>query len=286
MATPSAPSDRRPLELADHLRCTTLSGLLRGKLCEQLQARPARRLATGRVLYVRGDAARSVFLVRSGLVKTSMVSEGGEELTLRVCPPGEIIGELCWCSGERREQAVALEPSEVVEIPLADLIAQLKRSPEAMADFIVAACDQLADAYDKLESRSFESTAARLVRTLIRLARDLGEQTASGISIPHYIKQEELAHLIGARREVVSTWLNRLRARRLLSYTRKGRITMDVSGLAAYLQTLSRARTAVRTRVSHHGLAHRGVTGALRDLPGASSDTPPGPPAAARRGPG
>jgi len=130
-----------------------------------------------------------------------------------------------------------------VEIPLTDLIAQLKRSPEAMVDFIVAACDQLAAAYDKLESRSFESTAARLVRTLIRLARDLGEQTANGISIPHYIKQEELAHLIGARREVVSTWLNRLRARRLLSYTRKGRITMDVSGLAAYLQTLSRART-------------------------------------------
>ncbi|HEY6158724.1 MAG TPA: Crp/Fnr family transcriptional regulator [Gemmatimonadales bacterium] len=234
---------RPALEFADHLQCTTLSGLLRGKLCEQLMARPARRVPAGRVLYVRGDAARSVFLVRSGLVKTSMVSEGGEELTLRVCPRGEIIGELCWCSGERREQAVALEASEVVEIPLTDLIAQLKRSPEAMVDFIVAACDQLAAAYDKLESRSFESTAARLVRTLIRLARDLGEQTANGISIPHYIKQEELAHLIGARREVVSTWLNRLRARRLLSYTRKGRITMDVSGLAAYLQTLSRART-------------------------------------------
>ena len=232
----------RPVAPSDHMQCATLSSLLRGKLCEQLKARPARRVRAGRVLYVRGDAARSVFLVRSGLVKTSMVSEGGAELTLRVCPPGEIFGELCWCSGERREQAMALEPSDVVEIPLGDLVAQLKRNPEAMADFIVAACDQLADAYDQLESRSFESTPARLVRTLIRLARDLGEETPTGISIPHYIKQEELAHLIGARREVVSTWLNRLRARRLLSYTRKGRITMDLSGLGSYLQTLSPAR--------------------------------------------
>ena len=206
-------------------------------------ARPARRVAAGAFVYLKGDAARSVYLLRSGLVRTSVVWRDGREYILRLVRPGELIGETSFGAPEYGEHARTLEASEVVEIPLTDLIAQLKRSPEAMADFIVAACDQLADAYDKLESRSFESTAARLVRTLIRLARDLGEQTANGISIPHYIKQEELAHLIGARREVVSTWLNRLRARRLLSYTRKGRITMDVSGLAAYLQTLSRART-------------------------------------------
>src|ERR1051325_2366116 len=132
-------------------------------------ARPARRVPAGRVLYVRGDAARSVFLVRSGLVKTSMVSEGGEELTLRVCPRGEIIGELCWCSGERREQAVALEASEVVEIPLSDLIAPLKRSPGPVVVFLGAECARRAAAYDKRESGSFESPPARLVRTLIRL---------------------------------------------------------------------------------------------------------------------
>src|SRR2546421_12994744 len=113
-ATPAAagaqtvPPDIDLLEFADHLHCITLSSRLRGKLCEQLKARPARRVRAGQVLYVTGDAARSVFLVRSGLIKTSVVSPGGDELTLRVCRPGEVFGELCWCIGQRREEAVAL----------------------------------------------------------------------------------------------------------------------------------------------------------------------------------
>jgi len=45
-----------------------------------------------------------------------VVSEGGNELILGLHKPGEIFGELCFCGGERREQAMAIEESEVVEI--------------------------------------------------------------------------------------------------------------------------------------------------------------------------
>src|SRR5688572_10869537 len=91
--------------LTTHLQCVALSDLFRGKLCEELGRGPARRLESGEFLYHMGEAARSIYLMRSGLIKTSLVSPGGHELTLRLHKTGDILGELCLCIGERREQA-------------------------------------------------------------------------------------------------------------------------------------------------------------------------------------
>src|SRR5688500_2587490 len=120
--------------LPDHSECRILSQLFRGKLCEDLARRPARRLAAGEFVYRMGDPARSVYLVRRGLVKTAVVSPGGQELTLRIHRPGDVLGELCLCSGERREHAAAVEASEVVAITLEMLVARLRQDPLAALD--------------------------------------------------------------------------------------------------------------------------------------------------------
>jgi CRP/FNR family cyclic AMP-dependent transcriptional regulator len=226
---------------AEHVRLKADCNLFRGTLCEALARRPARRVRAGVFLYLMGEAARSIYLVRSGLVKTSVISPGGQELTLRVYRPGDILGELCLCTGERRDQAVALEASEVVEIPLELLIGQLRRDPQAALDFASAACEHLAEAYERLRSLSTDPVLERLARTLLELATGFGEPTPHGTRITHYITQEELARMIGARREVVSGLLNRLRERGVISYTRRGLIIVSRESLEAFLHSIEPA---------------------------------------------
>jgi CRP/FNR family cyclic AMP-dependent transcriptional regulator len=227
-----------PPRLTDHSQCVAVSHLFRGKLCEELGRRPARRVEAGGFLYHMGEPAHSVYLVRSGLIKTSMVSPGGQQLTLRVHKSGDILGELCLCLGERREQAVALERSEVVEIPVDLLIGRLRQDPNAALAFASAACEHLAQAYERLRSLSVEPAMRRLVRTLLDLAEDLGETTPLGTQITHHITQEELARLIGARREVVSSLLNQLRIAGLISYTRRGLIVVNRRALWELLDSI------------------------------------------------
>lgn len=232
----------RPLtrqRLTDHSQCVVVSGLLRGKLCEELGGRPARRIKAGEFLYHMGEAARSVYLVREGLVKTSVVSPGGQDLTLRIHRTGDILGELCLCLGERREQAVSLEQSQVVEIPLDLLVGRLRQDPNSALEFVSAACGHLVQAYERLRSLSVEPTMARLIRILLDLASSLGETTPQGTQIVHHITQEELARLISARREVVSGLLNRLRIDGWIRYTRRGFIEVDKIALAAYIDSMS-----------------------------------------------
>jgi CRP/FNR family transcriptional regulator, cyclic AMP receptor protein len=235
------PVNRPPRELTDHAQCLALSSGLRGKLCEQLAQLPARQVQSGDHLYLMGNPARSVFLLKTGLVKTSVIFPEGQELTLKIYKPGEILGELCLCGGGRREEAIALEPSSVTEIPLASMLGQLRRNPEMALELASVLCERLADAYERVESLSWETVLERLIRTLLKLAADLGDTSASGTHIGHYIKQEELAKIVGARREVVSGLLNRLRNSGHISYSPRGFIAVNRAALQAYIDARASA---------------------------------------------
>jgi CRP/FNR family cyclic AMP-dependent transcriptional regulator len=227
-------------ELSDHSQCVVLSSSLRGKLCAQLAQLPSRHLRAGERIYLMGNPARSLFLLQSGLVKTSVISPDGQELTLRIYGSGDILGELCLCGGGRRDEAIALEASAVTELPLAVLLGRLKREPEAALELASIMCERLADAYERVESLSWETVLERLVRTLLKLAADFGE-SVSDSHIGHYIKQDELAKIVGARREVVSGLLNRLRNSGHISYSPRGFISVDRAALQAYVDARASA---------------------------------------------
>ena len=70
---------------------------------QSFHARPARRLAAGAFVYLKGDAAQSVYLLRSGLVKISVVSRGGRESILRLARPGELFGKTSLGAPEHQE---------------------------------------------------------------------------------------------------------------------------------------------------------------------------------------
>jgi CRP/FNR family transcriptional regulator, cyclic AMP receptor protein len=228
-----------PPLLNHHAGCLAVSRHFRGRLCEQLARGPGRTLEAGERLYTMGQPATTLYLVRRGLLKTSLISPGGRELTLRLYPAGEIVGALCLCTGERREQATALESSEVVEITLDALLRRVRQDPQSAVDLASAVCEHLADAQEALRDLSFTPVTERLGRALLGLASRLGEPGPGGTLLSHYITQEELAHIVGARREVVSVLLNRLRTDGLINYTRRGLIRINREALQSYVDSIS-----------------------------------------------
>jgi CRP/FNR family transcriptional regulator, cyclic AMP receptor protein len=227
------------LNFSEHAEGLAASGLLRGKLCEQLTNREARALSPGEAIYSIGDPAHHIYFLRKGLAKTSIISAGGKELILGIHAPGEIFGELCFCKGKRREQSISMEHGEVVEIHFENLISGLQSNRQVLLDVLQGVCRRLSEAYDQLLILSFDKTMERLIRKLLDLAEHLGEPAPEGVSIMHYVKQEELAQMIGAPREVVSSLLNQLRERDLVSYSRKRRLTVNPDALRTYLTSIS-----------------------------------------------
>lgn len=223
------------MNMADHRQCLALSGCFRGKLCDQLMGRPGRRLAKDDLVYGLGEAAQSVFFLRQGLVKLTSLTEDGRELILRMHQAGEVFGELCHCTGERREQAVAMEDCEIVELHFDEFVAHLQSNRPAFLLFLSNVSQQLSEAYEQIQTLSFSSTMERLARTLTRLAEEFGEPEGEWIRLTHYFRQDDLAQMIGARREVVSTLLNQLREQGVVTYTRKDSLLLHRAGLERVL---------------------------------------------------
>jgi CRP/FNR family transcriptional regulator, cyclic AMP receptor protein len=230
------------MNFASHGSCEALSRSLRGKLCEELTRGVARVIPAGQFIYCAGDPAHSIYFLHSGLAKTSVFSQSGEELILRLYKSGEIFGELCFCGGRRLEQAVCMRDCAVIEIDFHSLVDHLQLNRQALLDFLQVISLHLSESYDQLRTFTFDETTTRLVNKLLQLSVEFGEPAENGVEIKQYIKQEELAQMIGARREVVSTLLNRLREIGLLRYSRKGRLKLRPQALQQYLQSLSDER--------------------------------------------
>lgn len=203
--------------------------------------RPKRRVAAGAFVYLRGDGAQSVYLPRSGLVKTSLVWRDGREFILQVARPGDLFGVARLAAQGTADHARALETSEIVEIPTAELLAHLTHEPAALADFLGVLARRLAEAHEAARRLVFATALERLCLALLELARDLGQPDGVFTTVPHHITQEDLGRMTGARREVVSGLLNRLRDRRVISYNRGGIIRVNRDALAKYTQSLARA---------------------------------------------
>lgn len=209
---------------------------------ELFHGRPARRVAAGVFVYLKGDAARSAYVVRTGLIKTSIVWRDGREFIFRLAKPGELFGETSLGAPEYGEHARALEASEIVEIPAAELVTQIGRDPDSATAILKDLALRLAEARQATRNLAFATTSERLCQVLQRLASEIGEPDGEVTKIPHYIKQEDVARMTGARREVVSGLLNRQRERGVISYSRKGTLHVDPSALDRYLQSLRRSR--------------------------------------------
>ncbi len=91
-----------------------------------------RRLEAGETLFRAGDPGEAMYIVASGEVEISVVDRAGQKIVLTGRHRGDVFGELSMLdAGPRTATAVALVPTEVLELDRADLLLLVTRKPEA-----------------------------------------------------------------------------------------------------------------------------------------------------------
>jgi CRP-like cAMP-binding protein len=211
---------------------STLAPIFRGRLCEILLAtRGPRIFERHAIIYDLGETDRSLFFIRQGLVKTGTISEEGREIIYDVRRDGDVVGELCALDRPRRDRAVAIDTTAAIAIKFEEVIATLAGNSGLLTTFIVALGGVLADAYDQLNHVARGDVTHGVVAVLRTLARKLGRPRGPLVEINAYLTQEELAQMVAARRERVSTALNTLRRDGAIMYSDDGHLLLDLVAL-------------------------------------------------------
>jgi CRP/FNR family transcriptional regulator, cyclic AMP receptor protein len=225
-----------PVDGTDSLRDATLAsalaGVFRGRFCDiLLRDRVAVTFEEGAVVYELGETQRALWFVRNGIVKIGTITADGREIIYDVRKEGDVVGELCAFEPVRRDRAVVVERAELVGIAIAEALDAIARHPGALQDLVEVFGGALAEAYDQLNSLAHDDLMHRLRKTLRSLADKLGAADGEFVEIGTYLTQDELAQMVKARRERVSTALNILRQSGVVQYSPRGRLRVDMRAL-------------------------------------------------------
>ena len=241
LSSASSESNNAALELDDSLESqaavsTALLSVFRGRFCDSILAdRKAATFKKHEVIYEVGNEERTFFFLRSGYVKVGTIAANGREVIYDVRKEGDVVGELCASELKRPDRAVALENTEAISVPFAEIMDVLLNKPDLVALLLDVFCRALKEAYVQVNTLAIDGTVDRLVKVLVGLAAKIGRPSGSLMELPAYLTQEEIAQMVAARRERISTALNSLRRRGMVHYWARGHLMLDMASLEGHL---------------------------------------------------
>ncbi|HJZ88287.1 MAG TPA: Crp/Fnr family transcriptional regulator [Polyangia bacterium] len=171
-------------------------------LCGRLQvrARPA-----GAILVAEDEAGDAMYVIAEGQAKVALFGENGREITLSVLRPGDFFGEMALFDGRPRSaNVVAMSATTLLCLPREAFLAHIKARPQTALRLLAEMSGRLRKADDIIANLALHDVEARLVRTLIRLAHEDGEQREEGLLLRRRPTQQDLANMVGSCRETVS----------------------------------------------------------------------------------
>jgi len=197
---------------------------------------PERSVPKAARIFSPGEPSHSLFLLRRGLVKLSTLTSKGEEITLRVYRPGEIFGEGCLSRPLHRYWATALERSEILEAPVERALESFVQSPELAIELLATLTERLGSAYDELQT---VASRIAVVRVAARLAAFPGIDLPDGrwVQLTNRFTHEELAQIVGIRRETLTRALSRLKELHVVDCVAGRPLRIHRAGLEALLTT-------------------------------------------------
>lgn len=200
--------------MADALRTLEAAELFRELPRQDLEllaaAAIAERHRARAFIFLEGDPARWLYLVKGGRVKILKQSPSGKEVALELLGPGEIFGGVAVFEGRPYPaSAQAVDPTEVLKVPAERLLAVAERHPQLVRRMALLVGQRLRRAHERVRALAVEPVERRLAGALLRLAEREG--IGKGGRFPYRLTRQNLAELAGTTVETTIRILARWR---------------------------------------------------------------------------
>lgn len=189
--------------------------------------------------YTCGDQDGMVYFIVSGQIKLLMLAPDGKECILAIHTAGDIFGELCLSGATTRaETAIAMEETELKQIPSASFFERLQRDA-LFTGFVQYLAVRIADQQQVIANLVTVDSEQRLGKTLLQLARKLGKKDPRSIRIDQKISHEELSEMVGTTRPRISGFMQRFRTLGLIERNADHSLIIQEQKLTEYLAGLA-----------------------------------------------
>ncbi len=181
------------------------SDLSANVLDELLSRMTKRSYQKNNMILMEDEFGDTFFIIASGSIKITRVSEDGREVILAMLGESEFFGEMSLLDGETRSaNAIAIEESEVLILKRHDFLLFLERFPKIAISLLTEMAGRIRKSDQQIESLSLSDAEHRIGITLIRMAEELGTIRQGKVEISNLPYQQDIANMAGTSRETVS----------------------------------------------------------------------------------
>jgi len=194
-----------------------------------------RRVKRGEPLFKAGDEFHSVYAIRSGFFKSSLIDNDGREQVTGFFMGGELLGMDAVGSGSYNGNAIALEDSEVCVMPFA-LVEQVSRElPSLQRHLHSVLAREIVRDHGVMMLLGSMRAEERLATFLINLSRRFVRRGYSSSDFHLRMTREELGSYLGLKLETVSRLFSQFQRDGLIEVNQKHVRILDLAGLEGVL---------------------------------------------------
>jgi CRP-like cAMP-binding protein len=188
------------------------------------------------IIFHQGDESHDVFLIVSGKVRIFCNTPSGNETSIQIFSANEMIGEFAAIDRQPRSAtAQAITNCILLELRQERFIRYLKELPDFTMNLLGLLVQKLRSITEYAETIAQYDIGGRLLHIILYYNAKIGKEIARNkcYEVDLGLCQEDLASMVGARREWVNRLLVQWRERGLIDFSR-GRITiLDLPAMKA-----------------------------------------------------
>ena len=207
----------------DHLKKENIFADLSSSDLEKISNKMIlRNYNKGQVILLEESKGETFFVIKTGEVKVTKLSDDGREVILAILGESEFFGEMSLLDGEGRSaNIVANEDSTALTLSRNDFLSCLESYPKIAISLLEELAVRLRKSDKQIESLSLSDSEHRIGITIARLAEEIGTIKKGVVSIKKLPFQQDIANMAGTSRETVSRTIKLFEDKKIL--TRNGR---------------------------------------------------------------
>jgi len=197
--------------LDERIKLLTASPLCNGLTPDEVMkiascARP-KSFARDETLFIQGEPARCLLLIRTGSVKITQISSSGNEVILWMYGRGNVLGVLSDPNGDiHPSTARAMEATTALLWDSTTLQKLMDTCPSIRQNLSLVLMSRLQELEERFREVATEKVPRRLALALLRLAKHVGKTVHDGVEVS--LSREELAQMTGTTLFTISRILS------------------------------------------------------------------------------
>jgi len=217
-----------------HLENIDVRGIFcQNKMAHFIEAHREKIFKKGDYIYLPEEDSQRIFFIKDGKVKIGTYGPSGKEITKAVINSGEVFGELALVNDDKRKDfAIAVDNTEVCSIERKDLKKMMRDHTKISLFLMQIMGNRQLEMEQRLESLVFKDSRTRIIEYIYTLGEKKGQRVGYETVVRKFMTHQEIANLTATSRQTVTTVLNELRNRELITFNRRRLLIRDMETLA------------------------------------------------------